>query len=231
MPVFRLSRRLVFPPPHLAEKDGLLAVGGDLTEQRLILAYSMGIFPWYSEGYPILWWSPDPRLVLAPLDLKVSRSLRQVMNKNAYRVTMDTAFDEVIGSCATVRRKREEGTWITPEMREAYIRLHHSGYAHSVESWYGDELAGGLYGVALGSVFFGESMFAHRSDASKVAFVTLVRQLTAWGFTLIDCQVTTPHLMSLGAREMPRPEFLRLLGKALAAPTLKGPWNSRTAPR
>lgn len=222
MPVFKLTRTLAFPPPDLAEPDGLLAVGGDLSESRLLLAYSMGIFPWYSEGYPLLWWSPSPRLVLIPEELKVSRSLRQVIRKGVFTVTMDTAFEQVIGQCAEISRKREKGTWITDAMREAYIRLHRSGYAHSVESWQEGELAGGLYGISLGSAFFGESMFARKSNASKVALAALVRYLAERGCTLIDCQVTTEHLLSLGAREVPRPEFLLMLQKALAAPMRKG---------
>jgi leucyl/phenylalanyl-tRNA--protein transferase len=225
MPIFRLSDEPVFPPPDLAEDDGLLAIGGDLNEKRLILAYAMGIFPWYSDDSPILWWSPDPRLVLFPEKLKVSRSLRQTMKKGVFRVTMDTAFNEVIRNCALVRRKNDRGTWITENMVKAYTRLHVSGFAHSVEAWHKDKLAGGLYGVALGSVFFGESMFAKKNDASKVAFVTLVRQLTQWKFKLIDCQVTTGHLISLGAREIPRNEFLNLLRSALKSRTRKGAWN------
>ncbi|MFO0752341.1 MAG: leucyl/phenylalanyl-tRNA--protein transferase [Thermodesulfovibrionales bacterium] len=226
MPLFQLTRTLAFPPPELAEPDGLLAVGGDLSEGRLLLAYSMGIFPWYSEGYPLLWWSPSPRLVLIPGELKMSRSLRQVVRKGVFTVTMDTAFEQVIGSCAEISRKREKGTWITDAMREAYIRLHRSGYAHSVESWHGGELAGGLYGISLGSAFFGESMFALKSNASKVALSALVQYLADRGCTLIDCQVTTDHLLSLGAREVPRPEFQRMLKKALAAPTRRGKWES-----
>ncbi len=225
MPVFSLPDKLIFPPSHLAEDDGLLAVGGDLSESRLLLAYSMGIFPWYSDDSPILWWSPDPRLVLLPEELKISRSLRQTMKKGGFNVTVDTAFDSVIRNCAAVQRGNDGGTWITDEMIEAYIRLHHSGYAHSVESWYEGELAGGLYGIALGSAFFGESMFARKSNASKVAFVTLVQQLLKWKFTLIDCQITTAHLMSLGAHEIPRSEFMKMLGSALTVPTRKGKWN------
>lgn len=225
MPIFRLSKKLIFPPSELAEEDGLLAVGGDLSEDRLLLAYSMGIFPWYSEEYPILWWSPDPRLILLPEELKVSRSLRQFINKDVYRVTMDTAFEEVIRNCASAKRKKGDGTWITGEMEEAYIRLHHSGYAHSVESWHEGDLVGGLYGVSLGSAFFGESMFAKESNASKVAFVKLVRVLIEWGFTMIDCQVTTEHLVSFGAKEVPRAEFTERLNAALKAPTRKGKWS------
>lgn len=225
MPVFQLSDEIVFPPPELAEEDGLLAVGGDLSPGRLLLAYSMGIFPWYSEGSPILWWSPDPRLVLMPEDLRVSRSLRQTIKKEIYRTTFDNVFERVIRSCAESRRKDEDGTWITEDMVRAYCRLHEEGFAHSVESWDGDELAGGLYGVALGKVFYGESMFARRSDASKVAFVKLVQKLAQWKFRVIDCQVTTRHLISLGAKEVPRSEFLKTMRKALKQLTPRGKWS------
>ncbi len=225
MPVFRLPDEVIFPPPELAEDNGLLAVGGDLSEPRLLLAYSEGIFPWYSAGDPVLWWSPDPRLVLFPDELKVSRSLRQTMKKGVFRVTMDTAFESVIRNCAEIHRKNDGGTWITGEMIDAYIRLHHSGYAHSVESWFEGELAGGLYGVSLGSAFFGESMFTKKSNASKAAFVRLVEQLTEWNFSLIDCQITTPHLLGLGAREIPRTEFLKMLKTALKAPVKRGKWE------
>ncbi|HEX8949011.1 MAG TPA: leucyl/phenylalanyl-tRNA--protein transferase [Dissulfurispiraceae bacterium] len=227
MPVFRLTHRLVFPHPELAESDGLLAVGGDLSEKRLLLAYSQGIFPWYTEGYPILWWSPDPRLVLIPDELKVSRSLRQTLRKNLFTVTADTAFEGVIRSCAETPRKGGEGTWITEDMVEAYTRLHRSGYAHSIESWHNGELAGGLYGIALGKAFFGESMFARESNASKVAFARLVRKLIEWDFRIIDCQVTTRHLVSLGAKELPRAEFMALLRQALATPSQPGKWDLR----
>ena len=225
MPIFRLSNELIFPPPDLSEDNGLLAIGGDLIEERLLLAYSMGIFPWYSEDDPILWWSPDPRLILLPEDLKVSRSLRQTIKKGVFAVTLDTAFEQVIRNCASVHLKEDSDTWITGDMINAYINLHHSGYAHSVECWFGGELAGGLYGISLGSAFFGESMFTKKSDASKVAFVTVVRQLMAWNFTLLDCQMTTSHLKNLGAQEIPRPDFLIMLNKALKAPTKKGKWK------
>ncbi len=225
MPVFRLTDEIVFPPPDLAEDEGLLAIGGDLSEQRLLLAYSMGIFPWYSDCSPILWWSPDPRLILLPEGLKISRSLRQTIKKGIFEVTMDRAFDSVIRNCASAQRKDERGTWITDEMIEAYILLHNSGYAHSVESWVDGEIAGGLYGVALGSAFFGESMFARKSNASKVAFVTLVQQLHRWEFSLIDCQINTLHLRSFGAHEIPRKEFLKMLKTALDVPTSKGKWK------
>lgn len=226
MPLFRLTDELIFPSPELAEDDGLLAVGGDLKEKRLLLAYSMGIFPWYSEGYPLLWWSPDPRLVLLPEELKISRSLRQALKKGIYNVTFDTAFSEVIRNCAAVRRKGNDGTWITEDMMDAYIRLHKKGYAHSVESWDGNELAGGLYGVALGAAFFGESMFTRISNASKIAFVRLVESLRKWEFKVVDCQVTTGHLVSLGAKEIPRSKFLDILRGALKRPTMKGKWKT-----
>ncbi len=225
MPVFRLPDENIFPPADLAEDSGLLAVGGDLSESRLLLAYSMGIFPWYSENDPILWWSPDPRLVLFPNELKVSRSLKQTMNKKIFTVTIDTAFEDVIANCASVHRKNDGDTWITDAMIKAYTRLHYSGLAHSIEVWSSGELVGGLYGVSLGSAFFGESMFSKQSNASKVAFITLVQQLLKWKFTLIDCQITTPHLISLGAREIPRSEFLKMLKSALRKPTKKGKWK------
>ncbi len=224
MPVFRLSDEHIFPPPRLAEDSGLLAIGGDLSESRLLLAYSMGIFPWYADDDPILWWSPDPRLVLFPGELKISRSLRQTIKKQIFKVTLDTAFEEVIGQCASVHRKDGGGTWITDEMKEAYIRLHQSGYAHSVEAWADQKLVGGLYGISLGSAFFGESMFTKKSNASKVAFISLVQQLVKWNITLIDCQLTTPHLLSLGSREIPRNKFLTMLKSALLKPAKKGKW-------
>lgn len=218
MPVFRLTKALVFPPCHYAEPDGLLAIGGDLSPDRLLLAYRLGIFPWYSEQTPILWWSPNPRLVLFPHELRVAKSLQRVIRKNTYTVTLNKAFREVITLCAELRKNQGEGTWIVPEMIDAYYLLHRLGYAHSVESWYQGELVGGLYGVALGRVFFGESMFAKRTDASKVAFVHLVGLLRQWHYQLIDCQVSTNHLKSFGARDIPRKHFLALLAAALKGP-------------
>ncbi len=215
MPVYRLTKKYIFPPAELAESDGLLAVGGDLSVERLVLAYSKGIFPWYSDDTPILWWSPDPRLVLFPEELKISKSLKQTIRKGVYRVTVNTAFEAVIRGCATVDRKAGEGTWITLDMIAAYVRLHEAGYAHSVESWLGDELAGGLYGVMLGRAFFGESMFARKTDASKVAFALYAAELFEKGIEIIDCQVTTEHLKRFGAREIPRAEFLNRLENAL----------------
>ena len=227
MPIFRLTEQLRFPPPDYADPDGLLAVGGDLSPERLLLAYSMGIFPWYGEETPILWWSPHPRLVLFPDELKVSRSLQRVIRKGTFQVTVDSAFPDVIAECAQVRLKNREGTWIVPEMSAAYCRLHELGYAHSVETWRQGELVGGLYGVALGRVFYGESMFTKRSDASKVALVHLVHLLRSRHFEMIDCQLTTRHLLSLGAREIPRREFLRRLATAVKAPHQAGSWAHR----
>lgn len=223
VPVFRLDSRLDFPDPNLAE-DGLLAVGGDLRPERLLLAYASGIFPWYEEGQPILWHSPDPRMVLEAEKLHVPASLRKAIKREPYRLTLDTAFREVIEGCAAARRPDEAGTWITGEMIEAYSELHRRGYAHSAEAWKGETLAGGLYGVSLGGAFFGESMFARAPDASKIAFVTLVRQLERRGITLVDSQVYTHHLERFGAEEWPRKRYLAALQKALARPTRKGKW-------
>ena len=224
MPVFRLDERLIFPPPELAE-DGLLAVGGDLSSERLLLAYATGIFPWYEEGQPILWHSPDPRMVLSADDLHVPRSLERTLHRGTFRITLDTAFDQVVEACARAPRPGRPGTWITREMRRAYGRLHREGWAHSAEAWTDGRLAGGLYGVSLGGAFFGESMFSRRADGSKAAFVALVRQLRAWGITLIDCQVTTEHLRRFGAREWPRARFLAALARALEHPTRLGVWK------
>lgn len=201
-----------FPDVSLAlrEPDGLLAAGGDLSSARILAAYRHGIFPWYNEQQPILWWSPDPRTVLFPADLKISRSLRKVLNRRPFRVTMDQTFEAVIAACAEPRTQ-SSGTWITREMRDAYCNLHREGFAHSVECWLGEQLVGGLYGMAIGRVFFGESMFSRESNASKVAFCHLLRQLTAWGFGLIDCQVYSSHLASLGAAEIRRSRFLQQL--------------------
>ncbi len=225
MPVFKLPAEHVFPSPELAESSGLLAVGGDLSEARLLRAYSMGIFPWYSHRDPILWWSPDPRLVLFPDKLKISRSLKQTMRKKMFTVTLDRAFDKVISSCARVHGRADGETWITGDMREAYIGLHDAGYAHSVEVWCDEQLVGGLYGVSLGSAFFGESMFTKKNNASKVALVTLAQQLVKWNFSFMDCQLATPHLKRFGAQEIPRTQFLTLLESALLRPVKKGKWT------
>jgi leucyl/phenylalanyl-tRNA--protein transferase len=223
VPVYRLDERLLFPPPERGPRRGPIALGGDLRPERLLLAYSMGIFPW--QGEPLHWHSPDPRMVLLADELVVARSLRRTMRRGAFRVTLDTAFREVMVACATVPRPDQDGTWITPEMVESYTELHRRGVAHSAEAWKGQALVGGLYGLSLGAVFFGESMFSVEKDASKVAFVALVEQLRAWGLPLVDCQVYTPHLASLGAREWPRRDFLAALQAALDRPTRHGPWR------
>lgn len=225
--LFRLSEEISFPSPRLADTDGLLAIGGDLSEQRLILAYRMGIFPWYSKGDPLLWWSPDPRLVLLPEDFHVSRRLKRVIQKQMFQITFDTAFEQVVAGCAS-RRPKSGGSWIVPEMVQAYGRLHHTGIAHSVEAWLDGNLVGGLYGVSLGGCFFGESMFSRVDNASKVAFASLIRFIRQQGFDLVDCQVTTGHLLRLGAKEIPRIVFLELLEKSMARPTLAGKWTVET---
>ena len=215
-----------FPPVEKALKspNGLLCAGGDLSPQRLIDAYSRGIFPWFSEGDPILWWSPDPRMVLVPGELKVSRSLRKTLARDAYETRVDTAFRDVIENCAAPRAG-QSGTWIVPEMVRAYTALHELGFAHSVESWREGELAGGLYGVSLGRVFFGESMFSREPDASKVALVRLVERLRTQGCDLIDCQQATAHLASLGAREIRRNEFATRVQESIQYPPVGTRWN------
>ncbi|MFH2047623.1 MAG: leucyl/phenylalanyl-tRNA--protein transferase [Pseudomonadota bacterium] len=225
MPVYRLNKEIIFPPPQLAGEEGLLAIGGDLSKERLLLAYNLGIFPWYSKGEPILWWSPDPRLVLYPDEIRVSKSLYKVIKKEIFHITFDSAFEQVINSCAFTNNRKTEGTWIVPEMIDAYCMLHKSGYAHSVEAWKDNKLAGGLYGVSLGKCFFGESMFSVESNASKVAFVALSQYLKDNAFDFIDCQIATEHLKRFGAKEIPRSLFLKQLKKALALPTLKGKWE------
>jgi leucyl/phenylalanyl-tRNA--protein transferase len=225
MSVFLLSEKIVFPPPELAGKDGLLAVGGDLSEERLILAYQMGIFPWFSDDSPILWWSPEPRLVLFPSELHISKRLKRISKKDLFEVSFDKAFKEVIVTCATIHKKKHNATWIGKEMIKAYCNLHYSGFAHSVECWQEGNLVGGLYGISLGNIFFGESMFTKISYASKVAFINLVQKIKEWDFKLIDCQMTTRHLMSFGAREIPRQEFLKILEEALKYPTYRGFWS------
>jgi leucyl/phenylalanyl-tRNA--protein transferase len=225
MPIYRLCEDIIFPPPELASGNGVLAVGGDLSPRRLVEAYRNGIFPWYSDGDPIIWWSPDPRYVLFPDELRVSRSMRQVMRRAVFEISFDRDFRAVIEACRTNRRRHEKGTWIPDDMLEAYSELHDLGLAHSVEAWKDGTLAGGLYGVLLGGCFFGESMFAAVSNASKAAFIALMERLRARGFTLVDCQVHTAHLESLGARGMPRAEFMRLLAEALKMPTLRGSWD------
>jgi leucyl/phenylalanyl-tRNA--protein transferase len=226
MPIFRLVDDVVFPPPDYADPSGLLAVGGDLSSERLLEAYRAGIFPWYSDDQPILWWSPDPRFMLELDEFKLSRSLRKTLRRKIFHVTFDRVFDEVIEACASVPREGQSGTWITPEMQQAYITLHGLGYAHSVETWFKGELVGGLYGVSLGKAFFGESMFHRKADASKVALATLVEKLKSWNFQFIDSQMTTDHMSRLGAREVPRRIFLKRLKSALGHPTKRGKWRA-----
>ena len=225
MPVYQLTDKLIFPPADLAEKDGLLAIGGDLSPARLLLAYSRGIFPWFAEGDPILWWAPSPRLVIFPDEFKVPKRLSRIMRQGRYAVTLDQAFRQVITGCATSAERQKTGTWITGDMVAAYSRLHDLGYAHSVECWQNDELAGGLYGLSLGGFFFGESMFSRQPNCSKIALVSLVAKLLQWDFDLIDCQMKTAHLMQFGAREIPGAEFQKLLAKSISRPTQKGRWQ------
>lgn len=225
MPVFRLTDAFIFPEPHLAREDGLLAVGGDLLPQRLLLAYQMGIFPWYSPGEPILWWAPDPRLVLFPHEFRMPKRLARTIRQGVFHVTMDQAFSEVIEECSRIRTEQEEGTWIDEDMIHAYNELHDLGYAHSVECWRDGNLAGGVYGVSIGKTFFGESMFSRVTDSSKVALATLVQHLQQWEFDLIDCQVRTDHLIRLGAREIAGADFQALLEKSVRKPTHRGKWQ------
>lgn len=227
MPIFSLSDEIFFPPPYLANPDGILAVGGDLSSERLLLAYETGIFPWFSPGEPIIWWSPDPRFVLYPEHLKVSKSMRPYLNGKKFRVSYDQAFREVMANCQQIPRPGQNGTWITEEMLDAYCALHTLGFAHSVEVWKGEQLVGGLYGISLGKCFFGESMFSKESNASKTGFISLVQNLKHQGFEIIDCQVHTPHLESLGAQHIPRALFLEQLHKGLAGKTLQGDWSER----
>ena len=225
MPVFRLTDSLIFPEPQLAREDGLLAVGGDLSPPRLLLAYQMGIFPWYSPGEPILWWAPDPRLVLFPDEFRMPKRLARKIRQKAFKITMDQAFPEIIMECAKIRVEKGEGTWIDAPMMHAYNELHDLGYAHSVECWQEGCLAGGLYGVAIGTTFFGESMFSRVADSSKAALAALVQQLREWDFDMIDCQIRTEHLIRLGAREIPGEEFYALLQESVIQPTRRGKWS------
>ncbi len=213
-----------FPPLTAANKEGLLAIGGDLSPERLVLAYRSGIFPWYNEGDPILWWSPNPRCVFFPEAFRPSRSLAKLLRRGDYTVTFDRAFDRVIHACAGPRRG-QTGTWITRDMEQAYIALHRLGVAHSVECWLGERLVGGLYGLAIGTVFFGESMFSMRTNASKAALATLMKNLSRWGFTLVDCQVSSDHLFRLGAVEIPRNEFIQRLESGLVDTDLESNWQ------
>lgn len=215
----------LWPHPESADEEGIVAIGGDLSPVRLEQAYRRGIFPWYSERLPIVWHCPDPRFVLEPERLHVPKSLEKQLKRAPYRLTMDTAFELVIDACARIKRPGQRGTWITRDMREAYLRLHALGLAHSCEAWSEQGLVGGLYGVSLGDVFFGESMFARAPDASKIAFASLVRALHREGVKLIDCQQETEHLARFGAEAWPRPRFLTRLSELVDAPTRRGPWR------
>lgn len=212
MPIFSLDKQLIFPPVQLAEPDGLLAIGGDLSVERLIIAYRSGIFPWY-EGDHILWWSPDPRFVLFPDELIISKSMRSLIRKKTYDFTINKAFAEVITNCKKITRKDQQGTWITDDVKSAYIQMQEQGLAQSAEAWLNGELVGGLYGVRMGNIFYGESMFSKKSNASKYAFILFVEQLKKEGVTVIDCQVYTEHLESLGARMIEREKFIKLLNR------------------
>ncbi len=225
MPIFRLNDDLIFPPPAFAEPEGVLAIDGDLSRERLLLAYRQGIFPWYSEGEPILWWSPDPRMVLFPKDFHCSKRLARKIRQGHFEIRMDTAFPAVMEACATVPRHDQDGTWITDAMKAAYTDLHHAGYGHSIEVWQDNALVGGVYGLSLGGAFFGESMFSKVPDASKVAMAALVDRCKDWGFIMIDCQVANPHLESLGAIDIPREDYLALLDRSNQLQTRKGKWT------
>ena len=215
-----------FPHPSYSNEDGILALGGDLSPNRLLFAYENGIFPWFNEGEPIIWWSPDPRFVLYPDDLKVSKSMRPYFNQGKFKVTYDTVFREVMVSCQQSPRQGQLGTWITEDMIDAYVKVHELGFAHSVEVWDDGQLVGGLYGISLGKIFFGESMFQRKSNASKFGFITLVRKLKSLGFNLIDAQTPTKHLGSLGAKNIPREDFLAILKENKSKETLRGNWNN-----
>ncbi|MCG8553493.1 MAG: leucyl/phenylalanyl-tRNA--protein transferase [Desulfobacterales bacterium] len=226
MPLFRLSERIEFPPAWLARPDGLLCIGGDLCPNRLTLAYKRGVFPWFSNSEPILWWSPDPRLVLFPSNIRVSKSLRKIIRKDCFSIRINTAFEQTIVACSHPRQDKPEGTWLVDEMIDAYTTLHKMGIAHSVEAWKGEHLVGGLYGVSLGKIFFGESMFSRVSNASKVALVALARELARQGFGMIDCQVTSGHLLRMGAQEITRDRFLNLLNHGVEQTVPASLWRA-----
>lgn len=225
MPIYQLNNDLVFPDPSLAGKEGILAVGGDLSKERLILAYANGIFPWPHKSAPLLWWSPDPRMVLFPGKFRVSHSMKQLIRSGKFSWTVDQDFETVIGKCASIPRRGQDDTWITRDMIEAYIELHKAGYAHSVETRHEGKLVGGLYGVSIGRAFFGESMYHEMRDASKFALYHLIRIIGTWDFEMVDAQQDTAHMRSLGAINIPRKEFMEKLEQAVAYPSYKGNWN------
>jgi len=231
MPVYLLDKALTFPAPEDANEEGLLAVGGDVSPERLLLAYRNGIFPWPARGYPLLWFSPDPRFALEPSRAHISRSLRKTIRRTSLRITADLAFRDVIDACGSVPRPHQQGTWITRELQEGYLGLHRLGHAHSIEAWRDDRLVGGLYGVALGGAFAGESMFALEPDASKVAFATLLGHLALWGFRVVDCQVHTEHLARFGATTWPRTRFLSAWRAAVDLPSVPAPWKLTMSPQ
>ncbi len=216
--------QIIFPDPSNANQEGLLAYGGNLEPETLIQAYTQGIFPWYDDSSPVMWWSPDPRMILFPKEMKISNSLKHTLNSGKYKCSFDQSFKEVISQCARVSRAGQKGTWITSEMQKAYLKLHKMGLAHSVETWKNDQLIGGLYGISLGSAFFGESMFHHMPDASKVALYYLNEHIKKWDFDFIDAQTPTSHLKSMGAKEISRDKFLNLLGKSMKKPNRTGSW-------
>jgi leucyl/phenylalanyl-tRNA--protein transferase len=225
MSIYLLSDDLRFPSPTNADKEGLLAIGGDLSPERLVMAYSTGIFPWYSQGDPIMWWSPDPRMVIRPEEFRPSASLRKSFKKSGLRISMDEAYPSVMGQCSSIPRRGQDGTWITGEMMTGYANLFEIGVGHSVECWEGDQLVAGLYGLSLGNCFFGESMFAKQSDASKIAFWALMRYAQEIGIEFVDCQLHNDHLERLGAYTIPREEYMRWLYKALVGETRQGAWT------
>jgi leucyl/phenylalanyl-tRNA---protein transferase len=224
MPIYFLGEELEFPSPELANADGVIAVGGDLSPQRLLNAYASGIFPWYNEGDPLVWWSPDPRSIITPGDIHISRTMKKLMERNAFQLTYDKRFEDVIENCSAPR-KTQAGTWITQDIKDAYSQLHELGFAHSVEVWKDEKLVGGLYGVSLGKCFFGESMFSISPNSSKYALITFTQKIFKLGFLMVDCQVPNPHLTRLGARGIPRKEFLELLERGLKFQSTIGKWE------
>jgi leucyl/phenylalanyl-tRNA--protein transferase len=231
MPIFALTDELIFPPPELADEDGIIAVGGDLQPERLLLAYHEGIFPWPHKGYPLMWFCPPKRFVLSPKDVHIGRSLQKVMRKDRYEIRFDTCFREVMKGCQAKARPDQDGTWITDDIIEGYSALHEMGFAHSAEAFENGELVGGVYGVSLGGTFCGESMFATKPDASKAAFATLIAHLIEWDFDLVDCQNESNHLASFGARLVSRKEYLSALHISRGHLTLRGPWKCTMQPR
>lgn len=226
MQIPQLTKEIKFPPPHLATEEGLLAIGGDLRVERIMAAYHQGVFPWYSDETPIMWWNPDPRFVLYPSRLKISKSMKQVLRQNRFKITFDTAFREVMESCQKSPRSDQDGTWITNELIDAFEKIHELGAAHSVEVWQDGELVGGLYGLSIGRVYFGESMFTRVSNASKAGFITLVQEMSKRGIEMIDCQVYTSHLESLGAESISRDQFLGQLEVLLDFESNMGKWTN-----